>query len=52
MKKLMKKLEDNVMTSRCPTVENCIEQIKKNNKPTVFINVSIMVCELNTHLFR
>lgn len=39
MKKLAKKLEENDTASRCPTVADCVERVKKNIRPTAFIHV-------------
>jgi len=40
MKKLTKKLNENSTASRCPTVADCIERVKKNKRPTTFIHVN------------
>ena len=40
MKKLAKKLEENRTASRCLTVADCVERVKKNKRPTAFIHVN------------
>ena len=39
MKKLAKKLEENGTASRCPALADCMEQVKKNKRPTALIHV-------------
>ncbi len=40
MKKLAKKLEENRTASRCLTVADCVDRVKKNKRPTALIHVN------------